>query len=870
MMFRVLASILNAVPESCFKKKDDSRSRDQASFKEDNVKALMRQWVESTNKFTLDDCNNERLVKDAAKLPQGSPAAQKIEDKLDALSGIKALRELQAHKAWPKSSESREVQELEDKLLQMRKEIVIGEKKFDGGGHGANDNPKAVHFDDCEDFSWPPDSKRSTSESALFTLHYVARAKPDENERVIKVQHVARGTWCYKLPKEEERRNAKSWLEWRRSAQEYTYGESFLKGNKFLVPVRTSRGKAGGLNFAENYLFDYCRRQETAHQIMDAVRYKHSLFGIADARHQFQPDFFEESVPYFFRRDGQLNPKVAFTQCPQYFQEMPDDADYLDTNNSQFFRLGCMLRNCCGGVSSCGTNGTWLVRDRRAGKHGTECVWDMQTEQDMDQGFSQILEWRFFHESCKVEDTASSLDRVVKGKYSQYINMRLSYGMAKDPKDYLAAVQRWAEGGVVLSLQTFFGHEQGVQQIWAAFLIWCAFVVSLVFLVYGVVIKSSFQSLFALFEGDDMIMRFGERGVQELINVLIHFQAIEPEWTKEYHIIVLDVVLWLVGLIIAVCVLWLITKASECCHHVTCCGRRKHWKRTRFPTSMAQWGRLMITVNNLTYFLWFWTAFFWVGFNYYSVFADKKYDFDPKAMLALSWILSVLNWSMVISSCCRYKIGESMVSNEVFSLTLTNIWRTTQMFYITAPLTLYSIIVGTQDFLRNRTFGEDISYWVGGDRGAISKTIVMHWTLFLVVGTFFTWFAVLFGFTANSTSSASAAIVVTFIGCDVLLPCCYLWLGAKPEKIPPPFDHGEEHLQSIFAQLQLCSRRCCQKLCCMAWHRNNLRSVVFSKMTTNILKWTGPVQQLVQPFLILFFPELGINVAIGIIVAGRN
>jgi hypothetical protein len=239
-------------------------------------------------------------------------------------------------------------------------------------------------------------------------------------------------------------------------------------------------------------------------------------------------------------------------------------------------------------------------------------------------------------------------------------------------------------------------------------------------------------------------------------------------------------------------------------------------------------------------------------------------------MLALSWMLNILNWSLVISSTFRYKIGESMVSNEVFSLTLTNIWRTTQMFYITAPLTLFSIIVGTMDFMRNRTFGEDISYWVGGDRGAVSKTIVMYWTLLLVMGTICTWVAVVFGWLPDSTSSAAAVLVVTFIGCDVLLPCAYLWLGSKAEKIITPLGAGEDLQPGICTQLQRMLRRCCQNLLCMAWHRNNLRAVIFSKMMTNVLKWVGPLQQVVQPFLIIFLPELGINVAIGIIVAGRN
>eukprot|EP00427_Karlodinium_veneficum_P004720 CAMPEP_0169151060 /NCGR_PEP_ID=MMETSP1015-20121227/50576_1 /TAXON_ID=342587 /ORGANISM="Karlodinium micrum, Strain CCMP2283" /LENGTH=335 /DNA_ID=CAMNT_0009220357 /DNA_START=42 /DNA_END=1046 /DNA_ORIENTATION=+ len=285
-----------------------------------------------------------------------------------------------------------------------------------------------------------------------------------------------------------------------------------------------SFSRSGGLNFAENYLFDFHCRHENPRAVMDPVRYKHALFGIADARHQFQSDFFIQTIPYFFRpgeSSDDINPRVAFTQCPQYFQEMPDQSDYLDINNSNFFRLGCMLRNCCGGVSSCGTNGTWLVRDRRAGKSGTNTMWEMEEAREMDQGFTQTIERRFFHESCKVEDaassldffhesckvedTASSLDRVVKGKYSQYINMRLSYGMAKAPTDYLAAIQRWAEGGVVLSYQTFLGTEQGVYMIWMTLLLFLGFIVSVFFAVHGSARTLIITQVFHLITGDDSV-----------------------------------------------------------------------------------------------------------------------------------------------------------------------------------------------------------------------------------------------------------------------------------------------------------------------------------------------------------------------------
>jgi len=267
--------------------------------------------------------------------------------------------------------------------------------------------------DDYEDYGWI-DPEVLENPRPLYNLHYVARAKPEEDERKLKVQHVAQGVWCYSVPKKEEARNRKGWLDWRQHAEEFFPGENILNQNRYLIPLRTSRGKAGGLNFAENYLFDFHCRYEDPDASIDGLRYKHAIFSIADARHQYQPDFFIETLPYFFRNAEELNPRVAFTQCPQYFQEMPDDSDYLDANSSSFFRLSCMLRNCCGGVSSTGTNGTWLIRDRRAGKGGSSSLWELDNEKEMDQGFTQVVEKRFFQESCKVENTASSLDRVVK------------------------------------------------------------------------------------------------------------------------------------------------------------------------------------------------------------------------------------------------------------------------------------------------------------------------------------------------------------------------------------------------------------------------------------------------------------------------
>jgi len=79
-----------------------------------------------------------------------------------------------------------------------------------------------------------------------------------------------------------------------------------------------------------------------------------------------------------------------------------------------------------------------------------------------------------------------------------------------------------------------------------------------------------------------------------------------------------------------------ITAISNAIPHCTCFGRRRKFRRTRFPTSPSQWARLMITMDNLTYFLWFWTAFFWVGFKYYTVYGTRYYHFEPTGMVLFS------------------------------------------------------------------------------------------------------------------------------------------------------------------------------------------------------------------------------------------
>jgi len=310
---------------------------------------------------------------------------------------------------------------------------------------------------------------------------------------------------------------------------------------------------------------------------------------------------------------------------------------------------------------------------------------------------------------------------------------------------------------------------------------------------------------------------------------------------------------WIFAVFLFFIVLLVITSISHWLHHCSCCGRQRKLRRTRFPTTMAQWARLLITMDNLTYFLWFWTAFFWVGFNYYAVFFRRYYHFDAEGMVLFSWMMQVLSWSMVISATSRYSMDQSMAANEVFFLSLTNIWRTTQLFYITAPLIAYSIVMGTNDFLKNRMLGVDISFWVGGDRGAVSKAMTQWWTLFLVSAMIVV--QILFWAGLLPHADVVGVFIVSFIGLDVMHPCAFLWLGVEGETLPKP-------PAAELPGWQRCLRRTFQLIFSAAFWRNCMRKLVFHPRTAMCVQWIGPLQNVLMPILTMWMPELGINNAL--------
>lgn len=279
------------------------------------------------------------------------------------------------------------------------------------------------------------------------------------------------------------------------------------------------------------------------------------------------------------------------------------------------------------------------------------------------------------------------------------------------------------------------------------------------------------------------------------------------------------------------------------------------------------WVRLLITVENLTYFLWFWTAFFWVGFNYVSLFRPKDFAFEPVIVTFANLLLNVTMYGLIISSCFRFFGQESRQFNQKWELTLTNIWRTTQLYYITAPMQLYSVIMGIFDFLAWLRYNQDISFWEGGDRGAFTKQLVKWWTTLLVLGVPFAWISIATGISTDVVDAVPAALVCTFIGLDCFHPCVFLWLNKDMERLPPKVGIATE--SGRCGRCMVCCNECWQSIkyvFMLAWWRNMIRAVIFSSYANTALKMLGPIQNIGLMALTFFFPQLGLTAALNLML----
>merc|ERR550532_1653176 len=150
------------------------------------------------------------------------------------------------------------------------------------------------------------------------------------------------------------------------------------------------------------------------------------------------PDFWRKCLPKFMNNKDlgytfETNEQVCMVQAPQSFASVKLDDDILDVTNGMCFNVMNVIRNRCGGVTSCGTNAIWHLNGK-----------DFSRLEDD----AALVE--YFDSRTKIEDTASTHVNFCKGLRSVYVQEKISTGIAKLNSDYLCAMQRWAEGAVQL------------------------------------------------------------------------------------------------------------------------------------------------------------------------------------------------------------------------------------------------------------------------------------------------------------------------------------------------------------------------------------------------------------------------------------
>lgn len=61
-----------------------------------------------------------------------------------------------------------------------------------------------------------------------------------------------------------------------------------------------------------------------------------------------------------------------------------------------------------------------------------------------------------------------------------------------------------------------------------------------------------------------------------------------------------------------------------------------------------------------------------------------------------------------------------MDANEIAFLSMDNIWRANQLFFMVGPIQGFSVFTGTKNFLSYLLYGQDIGGWAGGDLTQVS------------------------------------------------------------------------------------------------------------------------------------------------------
>jgi len=313
---------------------------------------------------------------------------------------------------------------------------------------------------------------------------------------------------------------------------------------------------------------------------------------------------------------------------------------------------------------------------------------------------------------------------------------------------------------------------------------------------------------------------------------------------KVYEDMTLQFIVFILTCASAYFVLWVIT--NFCRLFKGCCT---------LPYEMKWWGRLVISFDNLTYWVWFWTSFFWIGFNFYLATFAANFHFNNLGMMSFMLATTILNYALIISNSMRFTIMESVDANEVAFLSMDNIWRANQLFFMVGPIQGFSVITGTKNFLSYLLYGQDIGGWSGGDLTQVSIMIVKYWTSAIIICCISCW---IYLFTSDPSpteyqSRRPGCIIFTFIAMDVLHPCIYLWtLGSNLT--------NEEVAKMTWFQALTSSR----------WWKRSVSNTVLTEGLTNVFRYIAPAYNFLLPLLVFQNAYMGVGGGFTLVAVGAG
>jgi hypothetical protein len=459
-----------------------------------------------------------------------------------------------------------------------------------------------------------------------------------------------------------------------------------LVKKNLLMPYIGVRGKGGGLNYAVDLL--QFRDGFVGTGVEQDPVPERMLFGIFDARHQPHPNFWQMVLPKFMHNTDvgftyEVNKDIAMVQAPQHFAHLQAEDDVLDVLNGAAFNIMNVIRNRCGGVTSCGTNAVWQI-----------------DASDFSRQYDEAVNNEYFESRTKIEDTATTHQHFCRGKRSVYVQEQVCTGIAKVNADYLGAVQRWAEGAVQLFwVQLFVDRTwQLVAFCWAI----VGYFALIFYLLWGSWTKDLLgYNLFCDVPGAPTLMLGADsptcRGLYHFYAYFLghNIDRVVYQLSEAQYMQMIDVTIsWF-----AICFgMALITAFLA-------------WRGV-MPTLV----RCFIMTENITYF---WTSlaiFFWVALTVFMVISTT-----PPLMFNVShFAIYVILIKIAENGMLQYykSIGES---NELA------IWRGQQSYMISAPLYVMSIVQGTAAAWGITWRNTDKSFWSSNDHGSDVIKIATVW-----------------------------------------------------------------------------------------------------------------------------------------------